>query len=268
MLKSVLFISLALLFLGCGSSGEESANSDGSKPGEPSLNEGCTEANGLEFVTSSADYYCSTKAFGSDFKAVHGKGNTIAVVNDSVLSISHDGGETFKYSGAPSGLRSGIIDVKVHSPTHIYVAAFSGLFISTDGGVTFTRKTSTDGLGSNTVKDLQIASSGDIYAATTGGLSISTDGGNTFATKTTAEGLPYNNLSRIFVNSEGDVYSVLAQKGQQAQAREKNRQSDKLLGCQGVAQVLYIFWCNEKSKEKHIITFFSKPFFRSVQLFC
>jgi hypothetical protein len=48
------------------------------------------------------------------------------------------------------------------------------LSISTDGGATFTNKTTTDGLGDNRVYGVYVDGS-NVYAGTDGGLSISTD---------------------------------------------------------------------------------------------
>ncbi|MFH1263856.1 MAG: hypothetical protein V1495_10510 [Pseudomonadota bacterium] len=54
--------------------------------------------------------------------------------------------------------------------------------ISTDGGATFTNRTTADGLGDNDVNGV-FAVGSTVYAATDGGgLSISTDGGTTFTT--------------------------------------------------------------------------------------
>lgn len=61
----------------------------------------------------------------------------------------------------------------------VYAATSIGLSISTDGGATFTTKTTANGLGGNTVRGVSAIGS-TIYAATDGGLSISTNGGSTF----------------------------------------------------------------------------------------
>ena len=55
-----------------------------------------------------------------------------------------------------------------------------GLSISTNGGSTFTNKTTSDGLGSNNVLAVFVSGT-TVYAATANGLSISTDGGSSFA---------------------------------------------------------------------------------------
>jgi hypothetical protein len=58
--------------------------------------------------------------------------------------------------------------------SNVYAATFGGLSISTDGGTTFTNKTTTDGLGDDLVIGVYVDGS-NVYAATQGGLSISTD---------------------------------------------------------------------------------------------
>ena len=73
----------------------------------------------------------------------------------------------------------------------VYAATNGGLSISTDGGNSFTNKTTANGLGSNIVYGVY-AVGRTVYAATVGGLAISTDGGNTFTNKTTANGLGSN----------------------------------------------------------------------------
>ena len=69
--------------------------------------------------------------------------------------------------------------------SNVYAATDGGgLSISTDGGATFTNKTTANGLGDNLVPGVYVVGS-NVYAATYGGLSISTDGGATFTNKTT-----------------------------------------------------------------------------------
>jgi outer membrane protein OmpA-like peptidoglycan-associated protein len=73
----------------------------------------------------------------------------------------------------------------------VYVGTYGGtdggLRISTDGGATFTTKTTVDGLGNNGVGDVYAVGS-TIYAATNEGFSISTNGGTLF-TNTRLSGL-------------------------------------------------------------------------------
>jgi LPXTG-motif cell wall-anchored protein len=58
--------------------------------------------------------------------------------------------------------------------SNVYAATVGGLSISTDGGASFTNKTTTDGLGDDLVSGVYTDSS-NVYAATRGGLSISAD---------------------------------------------------------------------------------------------
>jgi len=70
----------------------------------------------------------------------------------------------------------------------IYVATYDGLSISTDGGATFTTKTSTNGLGANHTYEVALDGQDNVYVATAEGLSISTDGGQTYRTLNPGEG--------------------------------------------------------------------------------
>jgi hypothetical protein len=91
-------------------------------------------------------------------------------------------------------------------------ATGGGLSISTDGGATFTNKTTANGLGSNDVRGVFVVGS-TVYAATYpvgypgtgGGLSISTNGGDTFTNYTASNGLGSNEVTSVFV-SGGKIY--------------------------------------------------------------
>jgi len=85
-----------------------------------------------------------------------------------------------------------------------FSATGGGLSISTDGGATFTNKTTANGLGSNDVRGVFVVGA-SIYAATGGGLSISTDGGATWTNKNTTNGLGSNEVTSVFV-SGGKIY--------------------------------------------------------------
>ena len=121
--------------------------------------------------------------------------------------------------------------------TNIYAATTSGLHISTDDGVTFTNKTTSDGLGDNYLYDVAVSGSdvyvgtlnnglsistdggqsfsvapdlnsagiysvhlfgSDLYAATSSGIAYSTDGGQSFSWRTTAHGLPTNLIEDVW----------------------------------------------------------------------
>ena len=81
-----------------------------------------------------------------------------------------------------------------------------GLSISTDGGTTFTNKTTGAGLGSNILWGVAL-DGGNIYVATTGGVSISTNGGLSFTNYTA--GLGSTNVYGVFV-SGGVIYAATA----------------------------------------------------------
>ena len=80
----------------------------------------------------------------------------------------------------------------------IYAATNGGLSVSTDGGTSFTNKTTTNGLDANGVYSV-FASGSTVYAATSNGLSISTNGGTSFTNKTTTNGLGNNTVYGVYV---------------------------------------------------------------------
>ena len=88
----------------------------------------------------------------------------------------------------------------------------AGLGISTNGGTTFTYKTTANGLGSSTVNGVYAVGS-TVYAATGGGLSISTDGGSTFSNKTIANGLGITNPNVNVVYAVGSTIYAGTQEG-------------------------------------------------------
>ncbi|MEB3244189.1 MAG: hypothetical protein VKO44_11210 [Cyanobacteriota bacterium] len=73
-------------------------------------------------------------------------------------------------------------------------------------GLTFTNKTISDGLGSDTVSEV-FANVSTIYAATTGGLSISSNGGTSFTNYITANGLGGNTLRWVYANGSS-IYAA------------------------------------------------------------
>jgi hypothetical protein len=79
------------------------------------------------------------------------------------------------------------------------------LSISTDGGTTFTERSTANGLGSSSVRGIAV-DGGIVYAATPGGLSISTDGAASFTNKTTANGLGNNQVWSVYANGS-NVYA-------------------------------------------------------------
>ena len=74
------------------------------------------------------------------------------------------------------------------------------------GIVTFTNYTTTNGLGSNTVRGVYAIGS-TVYAATAGGLSISTDGGTNFTNYTTTNGLGSIGVNGVYA-SDSTVYAA------------------------------------------------------------
>lgn len=118
--------------------------------------------------------------------------NSIAVSDDYGMTFtSHN----FGIDGAYALFVDGI---------NVYVGGMNGLYISTDGGITFaTPKTTANGLGSNVVNDIH-AVGNYIYLATNGGISTSVDGGVTFKNVTVTGGSPqavYANGSYVYASA-------------------------------------------------------------------
>ena len=72
--------------------------------------------------------------------------------------------------------------------------------------VSFTNRTTADGLGNNSVRGVYVVGS-TVYAATNGGLSISTDSGATFTNRTTSDGLGVNGVRGVYVDGS-NVYAA------------------------------------------------------------
>ncbi len=93
----------------------------------------------------------------------------------------------------------------------------NSLYISTDGGTTFTETEITDGVDTydayyGGIYDLFLDSDGVLYIATNDGIWMTADGGASFVHKTTDDGLESNQVSAIFVDDDpiegsGKVYA-------------------------------------------------------------
>ncbi len=82
----------------------------------------------------------------------------------------------------------------------IFVVLMASFFLTTPevhGQITFTSRTTADGLGHNSVFGV-IAVGSNVYAATLGGLSVSSDGGASFTNRTTVDGLGANLVRGVF----------------------------------------------------------------------
>lgn len=87
----------------------------------------------------------------------------------------------------------------------IYAATSGGVGISTDGGVTFSTRTTTQGLGHNMVRSIAVLS-GNIYAGTNSGVSVSTNSGTSFTNYAgcgAAEGMATNG-TRVYIATWGN----------------------------------------------------------------
>lgn len=149
--------------------------------------------------------------------SVYADRRTIVVANASGLGISTDGGDTFSYKGVAEGLLAvAASDAYVQGNTiyvtqsvHLGGGVYNGGFgISTNGGASFSVRTTANGLGSNGVFNFFVDGA-NIYVATAAGLSISTNSGASFVNRTTAHGLGSNSIQRVFASGQ-DIYVATA----------------------------------------------------------
>lgn len=120
-------------------------------------------------------------SLANDVACVYVVGNTVYVGTGSGLSISTDGGNSFSTSlGDATGYF--VSGIHVEGNTIYVTSELYGLFISIDGGASYTQKTTADGLASNRIFGIYAAGA-TIYVATEGGLSLTTDGGASFSNK-------------------------------------------------------------------------------------
>ncbi|RME93762.1 MAG: hypothetical protein D6767_00355, partial [Candidatus Hydrogenedentota bacterium] len=170
-------------------------------PWDSGTQTGCTADSFFDVET---DQYNKT----SKVKSVFFVGSTVYLATEGGLIYSSNLQYPFNYISTNNNVlpTNDIRDVVVNG-SNIYLATDQGVLVSTDGGTTFTQKTTTDGLGSNDVRSLTIVpgASDTIYAATAAGLSISTDSAATFTNYTTSNGLVDNSINYA-VASGGNLY--------------------------------------------------------------
>lgn len=197
----------------------------------------------------------STSGLGSDtVLSVYATDDTVYAGTTGGLSISTDGGASFTNRTTADGLANDVVYGVYAVGSKVYAATFGGLSISTnggasfiltrlspnrvwsvyaiddtvyagtdyqglrissDGGATFTNRTTTDGLGADNVRGVYAAGA-NVYAATmngfmgypgTGGLSMSTDGGATFINDDTTSGLGSDEVYGVYVTA-GTIYAA------------------------------------------------------------
>ena len=165
---------------------------------------------GFYFSTNSGSSFTQrtgTSYFASNYiNDIYSIGTNVYVANGfsgtGGVSISSDGGNSFtKYNNA-NGLPANTPVSGVYAVgSTIYAATSSGLYISTNGGTTFTLS----GMTGSAIK--VFVSSGIIYVASSTGVYISTNAGASFSNKTTASGLPSNSVNSIYVYLDGSIYA-------------------------------------------------------------
>ena len=130
-------------------------------------------------------------------------GNYSVVVSNPAGSVTSNNAPltvipTISFTTIP-GPDSSVRSVSVSGST-ICVVSSGRLLISTNGGLSFTERTTANGLvGAGFVNDVVISGT-TVYAATLGGLAISTNGGVSFTNRTTANGLGSNLVHDVFVS--------------------------------------------------------------------
>ncbi len=142
----------------------------------------------------------------TDVYVTHSKIHVIT--GQEVLHTSIDRGNTFT------------ANPNIPKPIHvienegvIYVATSqTGLYISTDGGATFSNKNkANNGLASDALHRVHVHN-GVIYASTNAGLSISTDNGESFITRTVSDGLGSNSVYDVHVDGN-TIYAATSTGG-------------------------------------------------------
>jgi hypothetical protein len=88
----------------------------------------------------------------------------------------------------------------------IYVGTETGVGISTNGGLSFTEATTTNGLGGNETSSIAVGDSLLAAGSYSTGLSLSRDGGKSFINFTTVNGLGGNMVYCISIRN-GAIYA-------------------------------------------------------------
>lgn len=167
-----------------------------------------TYGDGLAISTNggtSFTYRSAGSGFGDFLRGVYAVGSTIYAATDgSGVAISADGGAN--WDNRTTGLGDNVVLGVYANGSTIYAATSGGLSISTNGGTSFTNRTTLNGLGDNNVNGVYAVGS-TVYAATDGGLSISTNGGASFTNKTTTNGLGSNVVFGVYADGS-TVYAA------------------------------------------------------------
>jgi hypothetical protein len=173
-------------------------------------------------------YYANGNLYAATFKGLgvssdNGATFTLRLSGDQINDVFANGSRL--YLATPNGVStsitlngSGSFTTAIGNPvtavyarnSDVYAASSSGLYASTDNGVSFpTLYTTANGLGSNTVNDVFVGSNGTVYAATTMGISILYPGASSFVTTVVASpmsGLLTNIINSVYVTANGVIY--------------------------------------------------------------
>ncbi len=124
---------------------------------------------------------------GGNVDCVWASGSTVWACAGSTLNLSTNSGGIFtqKLGGTSGGVAVAV------SVGNVYLATWSGLWVSSDGGANFTVKGTADGLASDLIDDVAVDGAGVVLAATNSGLSKSVNSGMSFTAAATPQIYPY-----------------------------------------------------------------------------
>jgi hypothetical protein len=139
---------------------------------------------------------------------LYAKGDTVYAGTVFGFAVSYDGSKSFTINSSglgPGGPGDAQCNGMAIDNGIIYVAAETGLGLSTDGGLNFTEATTANGLGGNVVTAVAVRDS-LLAAATLNGLSLSRDGGKSFINLTTLNGIGGNYVTCVSIQ-KGAIYA-------------------------------------------------------------
>jgi hypothetical protein len=120
---------------------------------------------------------------GSNVDCVWASGATVWACAGSTLNLSTNSGGNFTQRLSGTGSQNAVAVFG----SNVYLAATDGLWVSGNGGTSWARRTTVEGLASSLVDDVAVDGNGYVLAATNNGLSRSLDSGATFAPAATPQ---------------------------------------------------------------------------------
>lgn len=132
---------------------------------------------------------------------VKSEDGTLYILTDVGISITHDQGKTFTNKGASDGAPIGAYSIAIDSQNNLFATGYNigGLMISTDGGNSWTKKTTSNGLPTNNTTYVYVDHNDVVYISTSSGLAKTTDQGTTFFNRNTGNGLGHAFVYKVSV---------------------------------------------------------------------